>query len=144
MSVPTPPPAAPPADHTLSRPDMTREIYTYTADWTIYGMAWSCHPQFSQRYRIAIASFIEDYKNKIQVFMVFTCLSFFTHWVFRLLSSMTQKSFKFCLRHLIRTLRRRSSGIPRHQEIKICLPPQATSCASGKYKRMAKWQKKLC
>ena len=39
-----------------------KEIYKYLAPWTVYGMNWSVRPD--KRFRLAIGSFIEDYKNK--------------------------------------------------------------------------------
>ena len=35
----------------------------YLAPWTVYGMNWSVRPD--KRFRLAIGSFIEDYKNKV-------------------------------------------------------------------------------
>ena len=40
-----------------------KEISTYLAPWTVYGMNWSVRPD--KRFRLAIGSFIEDYKNKV-------------------------------------------------------------------------------
>ena len=40
-----------------------KEIYKYLAPWTVYGMNWSVRPD--KRFRLAIGSFIEDYKNKV-------------------------------------------------------------------------------
>eukprot|EP00003_Mantamonas_plastica_P004225 TRINITY_DN1334_c0_g1_i4.p1 TRINITY_DN1334_c0_g1~~TRINITY_DN1334_c0_g1_i4.p1 ORF type:complete len:341 (+),score=71.07 TRINITY_DN1334_c0_g1_i4:27-1025(+) len=45
--------------------DAKKEIYTFKAPWTIYGMGWSV--QNSEDFRIAIGSFIEDYTNKVDV-----------------------------------------------------------------------------
>jgi WD repeat-containing protein 68 len=42
-----------------------KEIYTYNAPWTIYGMNWSIRPD--QKFRLAIGSFLEDYTNKVEV-----------------------------------------------------------------------------
>ena len=42
-----------------------KEIYKYLAPWTVYGMNWSVRPD--KRFRLAIGSFIEDYKNKVCV-----------------------------------------------------------------------------
>ncbi|KAJ3428507.1 wd repeat containing protein [Anaeramoeba flamelloides] len=39
-----------------------KDIYTYTAPWTIYGLGWSRNP-----FRLGICSFIEEYKNQVQV-----------------------------------------------------------------------------
>ena len=41
-----------------------KEIYKYLAPWTVYGMNWSVRPD--KRFRLAIGSFIEDYKNKVR------------------------------------------------------------------------------
>ncbi len=42
-----------------------KDIYTYIAPWTIYGMAWS--ERRDQPYRLAIGSFIEEYNNKVSI-----------------------------------------------------------------------------
>ncbi len=39
-----------------------KEIYKYVAPWTVYGMNWSVRQD--KRFRLAVGSFIEDYKNK--------------------------------------------------------------------------------
>ena len=42
-----------------------KEIYKYVAPWTVYGMNWSV--RHDKRFRLALGSFIEDYKNKVSV-----------------------------------------------------------------------------
>ena len=42
-----------------------KEIYTYEAPWLIYGMNWSTRP--SPKFRLAVGSFIEDYKNQVEL-----------------------------------------------------------------------------
>ena len=42
-----------------------KEIYRYTAPWTIYGMNWSV--RHDKRFRLAIGSFMEDYCNKVRM-----------------------------------------------------------------------------
>lgn len=42
-----------------------KEIYKYLAPWTVYAMNWST--RHDKRFRIAVGSFIEDYRNKVQV-----------------------------------------------------------------------------
>lgn len=42
-----------------------KEIYKYLAPWTVYAMNWSVRQD--KRFRIAIGSFIEDYRNKVQI-----------------------------------------------------------------------------
>ena len=42
-----------------------KEIYKYLAPWTVYAMNWSVRKD--KRFRIAIGSFIEDYRNKVQI-----------------------------------------------------------------------------
>ena len=42
-----------------------KEIYKYLAPWTVYAMNWSV--RHDKRFRIAIGSFIEDYRNKVQI-----------------------------------------------------------------------------
>lgn len=46
-------------------PSEKKEIYTYEAPWTIYGMNWSVRPD--KQFRLAIGSFMEEYTNKVQV-----------------------------------------------------------------------------
>lgn len=40
-----------------------KEIYTYDAPWVVYAMNWSVRA--SQKFRLAIGSFIEEYTNKV-------------------------------------------------------------------------------
>ena len=40
-----------------------KEIYTYDAPWTIYGMGWSVRPD--HKFRLALGSFVEEYNNKV-------------------------------------------------------------------------------
>ena len=42
-----------------------KEIYKYLAPWTVYGMNWSVRSD--KQFRLAIGSFIEDYKNKVSL-----------------------------------------------------------------------------
>eukprot|EP00741_Cyanophora_paradoxa_P018378 tig00000204_g17745.t1 len=42
-----------------------KEIYTYEAQWPIYGMNWSVRPD--QKFRLALGSFIEEYSNKVEI-----------------------------------------------------------------------------
>lgn len=46
-----------------SPPSKRKEIYRYTAPWTVYGMNWSVRQD--KRFRLAVGSFIEDYCNKV-------------------------------------------------------------------------------
>lgn len=39
-----------------------KEIYKYTAPWTVYSMNWSIRPD--KRFRLALGSFVEEYNNK--------------------------------------------------------------------------------
>jgi len=48
-----------------SGPTERKEIYTYEAPWTIYGLNWSVRPD--KPFRLAIGSFMEEYTNKVQV-----------------------------------------------------------------------------
>jgi len=41
-----------------------KEIYTYTAEWDVYGLSWSPRPD--KPFRIAVGSFIEEYRNKVK------------------------------------------------------------------------------
>ena len=45
-----------------------KEIYKYIAPWTVYGMNWSVRQD--KRFRLAVGSFIEDYKNKVDQIML--------------------------------------------------------------------------
>lgn len=42
-----------------------KEIYSYIAPWTVYGMNWSIRPDY--KFRLACGSFIEDYNNQVQI-----------------------------------------------------------------------------
>lgn len=44
-----------------------KEIYTYEAPWTIYGLGCSQRPGPEYSARFALGSFIEEYCNKVQV-----------------------------------------------------------------------------
>ncbi|CEO95355.1 WD domain, G-beta repeat [Plasmodiophora brassicae] len=60
-----------------------KEIYTYDAPWVVYAMNWSVRA--SQKFRLAIGSFIEEYTNKIEVIQLneemgkFECTATFDH-----------------------------------------------------------------
>jgi WD repeat-containing protein 68 len=42
-----------------------KEIHTYEAPWDLYGMSWSIRPD--QKFRLALGSFIEEYRNKVMI-----------------------------------------------------------------------------
>ncbi|EFC35605.1 predicted protein [Naegleria gruberi] len=42
-----------------------KEIYTYNSDWMIYSLSWSVRRD--EKYRLAIGSFIEEYRNKVDI-----------------------------------------------------------------------------
>jgi len=42
-----------------------KEIYTYRAPWLIYGLSWSVRAD--QSFRVALGSFIEEYRNKVEI-----------------------------------------------------------------------------
>lgn len=44
-----------------------KEIYKYEAPWTVYATSWSVRPD--KKFRLAIGSFIEEYNNKVQVYI---------------------------------------------------------------------------
>lgn len=44
-----------------------KEIYTYEAPWQIYAMGWCQRSDPTDRYRLAVGSFTEEYNNKVQV-----------------------------------------------------------------------------
>lgn len=46
---------------------LSKEIYTYTAPWMVYSMAWSMRRDPSAEFRLAVGSFIEEYNNRVQV-----------------------------------------------------------------------------
>jgi WD repeat-containing protein 68 len=50
---------------TIGSDKKKKEIYTYEAPWTLYGLACSQRPD--QPFRFAVGSFIEEYCNKVQV-----------------------------------------------------------------------------
>jgi len=43
-----------------------KEIYSYTAPWSVYGMNWSSR---KDQLRLGFGSFIENYENKV----IFLC-----------------------------------------------------------------------
>ena len=44
-----------------------KEIYKYEAPWTVYSMNWSVRPD--KRFRLALGSFVEEYNNKVNLFV---------------------------------------------------------------------------
>jgi hypothetical protein len=60
-----------------------KEIYTYNASCMVYGLNWSVRPDF--KFRLAMGSFIEEYKNKVEILQLnessgtFDRLSVFDH-----------------------------------------------------------------
>jgi WD repeat-containing protein 68 len=46
-------------------PKKKGEIFTYEAPWDLYGMGWGVRPD--QRFRLALGSFIEEYRNKVMI-----------------------------------------------------------------------------
>jgi WD repeat-containing protein 68 len=44
-----------------------KEIYTYTAPWTVFAMAWSHRYDPQAQFRLAIGSYVERYSNSIQI-----------------------------------------------------------------------------
>lgn len=46
-------------------PPKRKEIYKYSAPWTLYSMNWSVRPD--KRFRLAVGSFVEEYNNKVQI-----------------------------------------------------------------------------
>lgn len=51
-----------------------KEIYKYTAPWSVYAMNWSLRPD--KKFRLALGSFIEDYSNKVGPGMQDLCYPF--------------------------------------------------------------------
>ena len=48
-------------------PPPTKEIYTHSADWTIYGMGWSQREEEDRGFRLALGSFVEEYANRVSI-----------------------------------------------------------------------------
>ena len=48
--------------------DKKPELFGYEAPWNIYAMAWS--QRKDKPFRLAVGSFIEEYKNKARLFFV--------------------------------------------------------------------------
>uniref|UniRef100_A0A7S2KXX1 Uncharacterized protein n=1 Tax=Leptocylindrus danicus TaxID=163516 RepID=A0A7S2KXX1_9STRA len=44
-----------------------KEIYTYKAPWTIYGLAWSSRADPTSQFRLALGSYIDKYSNQVQI-----------------------------------------------------------------------------
>ncbi|VDK85311.1 unnamed protein product [Litomosoides sigmodontis] len=44
-----------------------KEVYKYEAPHTLYSTGWSQHPDSSKKFRLALASFIEEYNNKVSI-----------------------------------------------------------------------------
>lgn len=53
----------------------SKEIFTYTAPWPVYGLSWSSRPS---TFRLALSSFQQDFANKLQVIQVFPGSEAFT------------------------------------------------------------------
>ncbi|KAF0978559.1 hypothetical protein FDP41_002379 [Naegleria fowleri] len=91
LQVPPPPPLPLPTTTTLPLPTTTttlpsssssssstlllssssqKEIYTYHADWMIYSTSWSVRRDYP--FRLAIGSFIEEYRNKVDIIQLNT------------------------------------------------------------------------
>ena len=51
-----------------------KQVYTYDAKWDIYALNWSNRAGDEYAFRFAIGSFIEEYRNKIKVSLVFALI----------------------------------------------------------------------
>ena len=51
-------------------PPPKKEIYTHSADWTIYGMGWSQREEEDRGFRLALGSFVEEYANRVSIIPV--------------------------------------------------------------------------
>ena len=51
----------------MESPQQRKEIYTYSAPWTVFSLAWSNRLDQSSMFRLAIGSYVEVYGNEIQV-----------------------------------------------------------------------------
>ncbi len=64
------------ADVTGTATPKKKEIYKYTAPWSVYAMNWSLRPD--KKFRLALGSFIEDYSNKVgRIAYIDTCFGAF-------------------------------------------------------------------
>jgi WD repeat-containing protein 68 len=52
---------------TNNPPTKRKEIYKYEAPWMVYAMNWSIRPD--KRFRLALGSFVEEYNNKVKIFI---------------------------------------------------------------------------
>lgn len=57
-----------------------KEIYRYEAPFILYATSWSQHPDPSKKFRLASASFIEEYNNKVGCFEV-NFISYLPHYL---------------------------------------------------------------
>lgn len=55
------------SSNTTSSGVKRKEIYRYEAPFTLYATSWSQHPDPSKKFRLASASFIEEYNNKVSI-----------------------------------------------------------------------------
>ena len=44
-----------------------KEIYTYTAPWITYSMAWNRSGLPSDKFKLAVGSYKEEYSNEIKI-----------------------------------------------------------------------------
>lgn len=44
-----------------------KEIYTYSAPWTVYAMSWSRRYDPTSQFRLAIGSYVEQYSNTVHI-----------------------------------------------------------------------------
>jgi len=44
-----------------------KEIYTYRAPWTIFGLAWTRRPDPTTQFKLAIGSYVEQYSNVVSI-----------------------------------------------------------------------------
>jgi WD repeat-containing protein 68 len=50
-----------------SQQPQRKEIYTYRADWTIFGLAWNRRPDPTSQFKLAISSYVEQYSNVVSI-----------------------------------------------------------------------------
>lgn len=55
----------PSANPNMASQGKRKEIYRFEAQWNLFSMSWSQRPE--KKFRLAVASFIEEYSNKVQV-----------------------------------------------------------------------------
>lgn len=66
-----------------------KEIYTYTAPWTVYAMSWARRGEGRSKFRMAIGSFKEEYSNEIKLIQLVPRDPSIQTGLYRFISKMT-------------------------------------------------------